>query len=256
MLEITSTKNSYIKELKKLEKKKHRDASQCYLIEGEHLVSEALKHEANLETILITASGKDLLEKLPTFSEDINVYLVTEEVFKVISSVPAPQGIMAVVRQATDEVMTKTTGPYLLLDNVQDPGNVGTMIRTADAAGFGTVILGEGCADIYSSKVLRSMQGSQFHVTLIQSDLMVAMMALKEKHVPIYGTELNPEAISYRDVVVESDYALVMGNEGQGVSKEILSHTQQNIYIPIEGQAESLNVAIAAGILMFALRPL
>ncbi|WEG72685.1 TrmH family RNA methyltransferase [Vagococcus intermedius] len=256
MLEITSTKNSYIKELKKLEKKKHRDASQCYLIEGEHLVGEAIKHGANLETILVTEAGRGLLANFSELARTTKSYLVTEEVFKVISSVPAPQGIMAVVHQTNDELNQKTMGPYLLLDNVQDPGNVGTMIRTADAAGFGTVILGEGCADIYSAKVLRSMQGSQFHVTLIQSNLMEAMTKLKEKNIAIYGTELNPEAISYRDLVIEGDYGLVMGNEGQGVSKEILNQTRQNIYIPIDGQAESLNVAIAAGILMFSLRSL
>lgn len=127
------------------------------------------------------------------------------------------------------------------------------MIRTADAAGLSGVILGEGSSDIYNSKVLRAMQGSNYHLPVIRKSLEDIIDNFKERGIPIYGTELNPEAISYTNVSKVKEYALIMGNEGKGVSQKLLEKTDQNIYIPIKGKAESLNVAIAAGILMYHL---
>ncbi|CAM3314926.1 TrmH family RNA methyltransferase [Vagococcus fessus] len=253
MKEITSTKNAYIKELKKLDKKKYRDETNRYIVEGEHLVQEAIKAGASIESVLYTETGQTLFEAMSKVVSTVEEeYIVTEEVMKTLSSVPAPQGIMAVVRKEKEEEIPKS-GTFLLLDGVQDPGNVGTMIRTADAAGIKTVILGEGTTDIYNAKVLRSMQGSHFHVTVRQAVLTEVIAEMKETNIPVYGTELNPEAVSYRTVEKTSEFALVMGNEGQGVSEEVLALTDKKLYIPIVGQAESLNVAIAAGILMFSL---
>ncbi|MDF0478829.1 RNA methyltransferase [Vagococcus sp. PNs007] len=252
MKEITSTKNAYIKELKKLDKKKYRDETNRYIVEGEHLVQEAIKAGAAIEGVLCTETGQMLYEDMAKEVCIEDVYLVTEEVMKSLSSVPAPQGIIAVIRKGKEEAIPQS-GTFLLLDGVQDPGNVGTMIRTADAAGIKTVILGEGTADIYNSKVLRSMQGSHFHVTVRQAVLTEVIAEMKENNIQVYGTELNPEAVSYRTVEKANEFALVMGNEGQGVSKEVLALTDKQLYIPIVGQAESLNVAIAAGILMFSL---
>jgi len=138
-----------------------------------------------------------------------------------------------------------------LLDHVQDPGNVGTLIRTADAAGFSGVILGEGSADIYSTKVLRSMQGSHFHLPVVSANLFEVIDQLKKEKVPVYGTELNPAAITYTSIPESASVALILGNEGQGVQKELLTQTDQNVYIPLYGAAESLNVGVAGGILMY-----
>ncbi|MCU1947389.1 RNA methyltransferase [Enterococcus faecium] len=145
----------------------------------------------------------------------------------------------------------KEWGGWLLLDNVQDPGNVGTMIRTADAFGMAGVLLGKGTADIYSTKVLRSMQGSNYHLPVLQKDLAEVIPVMKGKGFTVYGTELNEEAHALDKVEKTEDFAIIMGNEGQGVSQEILSSTDQNVYIPMKGNAESLNVGVAAGIVLY-----
>ena len=127
------------------------------------------------------------------------------------------------------------------------------MIRTADAAGFAGVFLGTGTADRYSTKVLRSMQGSNFHLPILEGDVPAFIQKLKAQGTAIYGTELNKEAVSYTELSKKGTAAFILGNEGQGVHPDILGLTDQNVYIPIYGQAESLNVAIAAGILMYFL---
>lgn len=251
MKEILSTKNQMIKEFKKLHKKKYREANQQYIIEGFHLIEEAVKAEAQVEWILINQRGetewKEWLEQQP---QDTLIY-VTDDVLAALSELPTPQGMLAIIKMPSNEKNLNFSGKWLLLDNVQDPGNVGTMIRTADAAGLSGVVLGEGSADIYNTKVLRAMQGSNYHLPIIRQQLSEIIPQFKQAQIPVFGTELNQDAVSYFEIKRISEYALIMGNEGQGVSKEILQQTDQNIYIPIKGDAESLNVAIAAGVLMF-----
>ncbi|MDR0920935.1 MAG: RNA methyltransferase [Lactobacillales bacterium] len=251
MQEILSMKNQKVKDWKKLHKKKTREELGEYIIEGFHLVEEAVKAGATVEYILFTERGKaEWQEWLVEQSEALLVF-VSDEVMKSLSDLPTPQGIAAIVR--LDEVLLdkEVAGGWLLLDNVQDPGNVGTMIRTADAAGLRGVILGEGTADIYNQKVLRAMQGSNYHIPVIRMKIEEAISFLLEKAFSIYGTELNKEAVRYNELPKSQNYALVLGNEGQGVRKEILSLTDKNAYIPIKGQAESLNVAIAAAVFMY-----
>ena len=250
---IESAKNDWIKQIKKLEKKKFRDLENRYLIEGEHLVEEALNYGGDIQFILVTEESLPsyayLLEKI---EEDKKVQ-VTYEVIKHLSTLPSPQPIMAIVGKVNKIATTRATSHVLLLDNVQDPGNVGTMIRTADAAGFSKVVLGKGTADVYSPKVVRSMQGSQFHIKLEETELIETIAELREEAYQIYGTELNEEAISFKDIKKSEKIAILMGNEGQGVSADLLKETDQNIFIPMKGHAESLNVAVAAGIVMFSL---
>lgn len=254
MEEITSSKNPLLKKVKKLSKKKYRTEMGLYLIEGEHLVAEALKYQnQDVKTIFFNQSGYRHLAYLAETASERNIYLLTDEAFQSISTVPTPQGVSALVALPTLNSGTTLTGPLLLLDNVQDPGNVGTMIRTADAANYAGLILGEGCADVYSPKVIRSMQGSHFHLPIYEGDLLNIIPTLQKQGTIIYGTELNPAAVDYRTLSEETNFAIVMGNEGQGVRQEILKMVDQTVYIPILGQAESLNVAVAAGILMFSL---
>ncbi len=125
------------------------------------------------------------------------------------------------------------------------------MVRTADAAGLDGIVFGKGSADIYNPKVVRSMQGSQFHMKLFTGDILDWMAAFQNAGIKTYGTELNDQAISYDTVKPTLQFALVMGNEGNGVDPEILEKTDQNLYIPMKGEAESLNVAVATGILLF-----
>lgn len=253
MKEILSTKNATIKEFKKLHKKKYREEKQQYIIEGFHLIEEAAKAGTDIDWILFNQRGKaewsDWLEQQP---DECLIY-VSDEVLVSLSELPTPQGMLAIVKMSDDEKKISFSGGWLLLDNVQDPGNVGTMIRTADAAGLSGVILGEGSSDIYSTKVLRAMQGSNYHLPVVRKSLEEVIDGFKEAKVPVYGTELNPDAISYREITNSQNYALIMGNEGQGVAPEFLEKTDKNLYIPIKGAAESLNVAIAAGILMYHL---
>lgn len=250
---IESVKNDWIKQIKKLEKKKFRDLENRYLIEGEHLVEEAINYGGDVHFVLVTedslSSYTYLLEKI---EEDKKVQ-VTYEVIKHLSTQPSPQPIMAIVGKENKQETARATKHVLLLDNVQDPGNVGTMIRTADAAGFSKVVLGKGTADVYNPKVVRSMQGSQFHIKLEEAELIETITELRKEAYRIYGTELNEEAISFKSIEKSDKIAILMGNEGQGVSNELLKESDQNIFIPMKGHAESLNVAVAAGIVMFSL---
>ncbi|EPH93770.1 RNA methyltransferase, TrmH family [Enterococcus faecalis 13-SD-W-01] len=249
--EIQSVKNPLIKELKKLHKKKYREEARCYLLEGFHLVEEAEASGAKIKELLVTDRGlKEWSDWIARKLKEEICYLVSAEVMSAVSDLPTPQGILAVIEMDESEVGSYKGG-WLLLDNVQDPGNVGTMIRTADAFGLTGVILGKGTADLYSTKVLRSMQGSNYHLPILQKDLTEIIPLFKEQQTPIYGTELNEEAFPLNEVPKTTDFALIMGNEGQGVQKEILDMTDKNVYIPIPGNAESLNVGVAAGVLMY-----
>jgi TrmH family RNA methyltransferase len=138
----------------------------------------------------------------------------------------------------------------LVLDRIQDPGNLGTMIRTADAAGFDTVLLGKGTVDPFNAKVVRATQGSLFHVNVRAVDLLETLPELKSEGFHVYGTALA-KATSYEQVDFKDKVALVIGNEAQGVHNDVLDLCDTRVHIPVLGDAESLNAAVAAGILMY-----
>ena len=198
--EITSVQNNMIKETKKLLKNKYRQLTGLYMIEGEHLVVEAVQEGQTLEKLFVTEAFIHDKELNDMFAQAKESYLVSEAVLKSMSSLPTPQGIMAVLQQNESTLDFPLDGPLLLLDNVQDPGNVGTMIRTADAAGYAGVVLGIGCADLYSNKVQRSLQGSHFHLPIIQDNLETLIPMLQDKQVEVYATALDKQAKPYRDV--------------------------------------------------------
>ncbi|MED3729908.1 RNA methyltransferase [Geobacillus stearothermophilus] len=247
MKRIESPKNARVKQWKKLLTKKGRDETGLFLLEGFHLVEEAVKSRAPLVELMVD----ERTAIPPGWDVSVPVVIVTEAVMKAISSTETPQGIAAVCRQLPAELEGVKTA--LLIDAVQDPGNLGTMIRTADAAGIDAVILGEGCADVYNPKVVRATQGSLFHLPVVKGDLAQWIACFKEQGIPVYGTALE-NAVDYRTVPPSSSFALLVGNEGSGVRREWLEMTTETIYIPIYGQAESLNVAVAAGILLYSLQ--
>ena len=144
-------------------------------------------------------------------------------------------------------------GRYLVLEDVQDPGNVGTMIRTADAAGFDGVVISDRTADIYNAKTLRSMQGSHFHLPIYRLPRPEFMAHFAKLGLPVLATTLSDHSVDYRDLPALEHFALVMGNEGAGISGEMAELADYLVHITMPGQAESLNVAIAAGIMMFQL---
>lgn len=248
MKRIESPKNARVKQWKKLLAKKGREEAGCFLLEGFHLVEEAVKSDAPLVELIV-----DERTAIPPGWDvsGVPVVIVTEAVMKAISSTETPQGIAAVCRQQPHELSGVKTA--LLIDAVQDPGNLGAMIRTADAAGIDAVVLGEGCADLYNPKVVRATQGSLFHLPVVKGDVAEWITRLKGQGIPVYGTALE-NAVDYRSLPRLSAFALVVGNEGSGVRRELLEMTTENVYIPIYGQAESLNVAVATGILLYSLQ--
>ncbi|MEH6941569.1 TrmH family RNA methyltransferase [Bacillus sp. JJ722] len=241
---IQSIQNDKVKEWKKLTAKKGRDKAKQFIVEGFHLVEEALKKDyANL---LIVDENIEIPNGWNVDNQEI--YRVSSAVAKALAETETTQGIFAICDQK--QLNTTSYSRVLLLDGVQDPGNIGTIIRTADAAGVEVVVCGDGCVDVYNGKALRSTQGSIFHIPVIKGDLQEWIPKLQAQGITVYGTSLQ-NAMDYRDVQLDEKYALVMGNEGNGVSDVILQQCDQNLYIPIVGEAESLNVTVATGILLY-----
>ncbi|MCT8137433.1 RNA methyltransferase [Anaerobacillus sp. CMMVII] len=252
MERIDSIKNVRIKNAKKLHTRKGREKLGSFLIEGEHLVEEALKWKVIINEIYVEEKFR-----IPS-SWDINnvpVYLVNDNIMKEICETETPQGIVAVCELiGRKPLQPEENGKYLLIDQIQDPGNLGTIIRTADSVGLSGVILGNGTVDIYNSKVLRSTQGSLFHLPVVKAELDDWIEKLKAANIPVYGTALDERAKAYNEVSGQQSFALIVGNEGSGVSKDLLARTNENLYIPSYGHAESLNVSVATGILLYHLR--
>ena len=240
---ITSKANSVVKNAKKLHQKKYRKSA--YLIEGWHLFEEAVQAGVTIEKIFALESYK---EQLAAFSQTV---WVSEEILLDLADTQTPQGIVAVIQKEEVGLPDLHQGKYLFLEDVQDPGNVGTMIRTADAAGFTGVIVSDKSADIYSLKTLRSMQGSHFHLPIYRMPLVSFVEEAKKSNLPILATTLSRESKDYRELSSLENFVLVMGNEGQGISSVMAESADQLVHIGMKGRAESLNVAVAAGILMF-----
>lgn len=251
--QITSVHNQHVKDWRKLQTHKGRKKFGQYLLDGWHLVQEA--SQSNQKLIDLIGTADELNQHDDIVSRFDNVYEVTPEIIKSITETNTPQGIVAVVELPNIHALPADhlKGAWLFLDRVQDPGNVGTMVRTADAAGFTGVVASNQTADFFNPKVVRSMQGSQFHLELVAGDLKKWIADFKNANLPVYGTQLNPAAKNFRDVHPGADFALIMGNEGQGMAEDLLTQTTDNLYIPMRGNAESLNVAVSAGILMFQL---
>ncbi len=242
---IQSKQNASIKSARKLLQRKHRKTS--YLLEGWHLFEEAKASGADILQVFVLEEMADRVANMA------KVKLVSPEVLKELCETQTPQGIVAEVAKQSQALPESLSGKYLLLEDVQDPGNVGTMIRTADAAGYDGVFLSDKSADIYNQKTLRSMQGSHFHLPIYRGPILDMVEACKKQGVPVLATTLSDVSVDYKAVKTDGNFALVMGNEGQGISQEMAESADQLVHISMPGQAESLNVAVAAGILMFSL---
>lgn len=242
---ITSAQNEYIKKLARLSSKKHREETGLYLAEGEHLAEMAIVSGCNIQNILMT---EEYYVK-NSHKYDVEVTIVPESIIEKISDAKTPQGVIAVIKME-DAQENITSGRYIYCDDLQDPGNVGTVIRTADAFSFDGVILTRGSADVYSPKVIRSSQGSVFNIKIIRNgDAEFLKKAKKDFFVT--STALYGESVELKNMKVEKNHIFVIGNEGSGVSKEILDISDEIAYIPMSGKAESLNAGVAASILMY-----
>ncbi|MCD5323801.1 MULTISPECIES: TrmH family RNA methyltransferase [Pontibacillus] len=243
---IESTQNPSVKRWKKLQRKRTRDQEQAFLVEGFHLVEEALKSQWKVLELIV----REDVELQSEWSNYPYSY-VSSQVFNEITETEQPQGIAAVVRMDAPE--WQPFERILILDAVQDPGNLGTLIRTADAAGFDAIICGKGTVDPFNDKVLRATQGSVFHIPFFKGELLEWVPELQNQGVSVWATSLK-EAKDYTACTPSAPVALIVGNEGAGVNETYVDQADERVMIPIYGRAESLNVGIAAGILMYYLR--
>ena len=243
---ITSLKNPKIQAWKSLKDRKGRKESGCFLVEGRKMVEEALASSFQVETVLADD------ERVAEFALPAGVPLVTmpPHVLAAVCDTKTPQGIAAVVRLQDAPALGQR---LVVLDGVQDPGNVGTILRTADAAGFDGVLLSQQCADVFSPKVLRATMGSIFRMAIrVTEDLPGELEALRGDGVSVISSQLDGEPFYERSPVGER-FALIIGNEGNGVSDEVKAVATHKVRLPMRGGAESLNAAVAAGIMMYEL---
>jgi len=239
---ITSIDNPKVKDYIKLQQKKYRDKSGKFIVEGMHLVLEAYKCGIIEEVIL------EQDEVLPM---EVPIVYVTEEIIKKISALDHPIHILALCKKIPEKENLGTR--VLLLDDIQDPGNLGTIIRSAVAFDIDTIVLSPKTVDLYNPKVVRSTQGMLFHTNIIRRDLKSIIKVLKEKQIPVYGTKVE-YGKDVRKLHNEENYALVVGNEGNGVSDEVIELCDQNLLIEMNNKVESLNVGVATSILLYELR--
>lgn len=252
---ITSTSNEQIKNIIQLkEKSKVRKQKKQYVVEGLKMFSEVPKED--LRGVYVS---EHFLKENEGKLQGVNFQTVSDSVFKKISDTVTPQGVLAVVAQkenTLDEILNnrrKNKSCIVVLDRLQDPGNLGTILRTAEGAGVSGIVMSSDCADIYNPKVIRSTMGSIFRVPFaVVDDLPAAVERIREKGITTYAAHLKGE--DYNKGVFEKDIALLIGNEAAGLSKEVSEKADQWIKIPMEGKVESLNAAVAAAILMYEAR--
>ena len=238
---ITSIENNKIKSLKKLHRKKYRDITNSYLVEGEHLVLEAYKSHCLLEVYLL--ESKEL-------SLDISYTYVNGNVMKYLTTTDTPCSMIGVCRKNINSEIVGSR--ILLLDEIQDPGNLGTIIRSAVAFNIDTIVLSENTVDLYNSKVLRSAQGMNFYINIISMNSVECIELLKTRGYTIYGTNVNG-GVDARRIDKNNKFCLVIGNEGNGVRSNILELCDKNLYIKMNNNVESLNVGVACSIILYEL---
>lgn len=248
MREITSKDNRIYKTCELLSLKKYRDKFGKYLIEGENLIEEALKTGSRVETVLVRAG----CDKVPRELLD-KTFILKEKLFDRLAQTETSQGMIAVVAkpETKKDDYIGAEGNFVVLDRLQDPGNIGTILRTADAAGYALTIAMKGTADIFSPKVVRAATGSLFRMPVVfmdsNSELVEFTRAAGKK---LVATCFDTECY-YFDEDLTENIALVIGNEGNGICEELIESSDIKIKIPMHGNIESLNASVAAGILMY-----
>ena len=278
---ISSSKNEKIKTISALLKsKKARDEHGAFVIEGIRLFRDTLRTAPEyLESVFVSESflikSGDINTNIDRIKDSVPIYTVKDSVFDGISDTVTTQGVLAIVRKPEYTLKNILNGTYfsrdcqksesggkssgilqdkarfLILENIQDPGNLGTMLRTAEAAGMSAIIMSPDCTDIFSPKVVRSSMGSIFRMPFIYcGDFLEALGKIKEEKVKIYAAYLRG-GISYREAEFGDRYAILIGNEGNGLTDAAVNEADQRIFIPMAGEIESLNAAVAAAILMY-----
>lgn len=249
MLEIESKNNNLFKDIKKLKEKKHRIKSNKYLIEGLRFVEEAIKSKVSIDSIVFTESFKeknpDLFLKI---NENIKLIQMNEALLKQLCSTENPQGIVGVINMQNKEL--KSGELVVLVDKVQDPGNMGTIIRTAHAAGAAGIVMTKGTVDIYNDKTLRSTMGSIFYIPIVEDDSLDFVKSLKKEGYKLVVSSLQGKN-NFFEENLQGKVMIAVGNEGNGVSDEVYDIADIKVKIPMPGEAESLNVAVATSIMIY-----
>lgn len=251
MIYIESKDNNLFKETKKLKEKRNRTREGKYLIEGFRLIQEAFKANMEIDYLMICEGSEDKVnEYLNEYVDEKSIYIIKKNLFSMLTSTETPQGSIAVVKNK--ELSKDLKGEFFLLcDKVQDPGNLGTIIRTAHAAGVDGIILTKGTVDIYNDKSIRSTMGSLFYVPIIQEDEELSFTKkLKSEGFSLVATSLQ-ESKDFFESDLKGKIILSVGNEGNGISEEVFELADKKVKIPMPGGAESLNVAIATSIILF-----
>ena len=236
---ITSVQNEKIKRIKKLKNNKDILKEGKFIVEGEHLVIEAKKAGLLIETFSLKEDDYGALNTV-----------VTESVLSSISSLSTVPSVIGICKLIPEKKVT--SDKIMILDGVSDPGNLGTIIRSAKAFGFNDIVLGETCVKKYNEKVIRATQGMLFNTNIITRNLTKFIIELKELGYDVYATEVT-DGIDIKDIKKKDKVAIIMGSEGLGVSKEVKDLIDKNIYIKIDSDCESLNVGVAASIIMYEL---
>ena len=254
MREISSKDNKIFRLCEQLSYKKYRDKLGLYLIEGENLLEEAVKNGAAIKTVLMCRDYRGSL-----FGTEDKSFCLSDKLFEQLSQTETTQGIMAVVEKpefSPDRFIDRGGGNFIVLDRLQDPGNIGTILRTADAAGYELAIVMKGTADVFSPKAVRAATGSLFRMPVVFMDSVGELMEFtRAAGKKLVATCFDTDRYYY-DENLKENIALIIGNEGSGISRELIECSDLKIKIPMHGNIESLNASVAAGILMYeAVRP-
>jgi TrmH family RNA methyltransferase len=256
-MNIESVNNPRVVEWNHLKQKKGREQQGLYLLEGSKLIAEALQAKQQIVTLIIGENYEptEELAKILVNSDLVaETIYVSEAIIAKLSDTITPQGIIAVIRKHNTtfaELIAIEKPIFLIIDELQDPGNLGAMVRSADAAGIAGIIIGQESVELYNPKVIRSAMGSIFHLPIVvDADLAHVLPLLRSKGIRIYGT--SPHADNdYYDIDLKENIAIIIGNEAKGLSSSRIAMVDEMIRIPIVGQAESLNAAIATAIILY-----
>lgn len=255
---ISSKDNEFIKHIKKLKDKKHRDESGEYVVEGIKLIAEALQENAKIKQIIICEE----CEKTNNFSKELmyevakqECVYVTQKIFKYITEVSTPQGIMAIIEKNSVNNDAENQIDYnqdiiVALDDVQDPGNLGTILRTVDSIGLTQILVSKGTADCYNPKVVRSTMGAIFRIKIIECEDLEKTLNEVKKH----DFKVMVSSLQTKNTIYDVDYnkkVIIIGNEANGVEEKIQNMADEKVKIPMLGKTESLNASVATGIILY-----
>ncbi len=256
MINITTTTNKTYKFIKSLLMKKARSEHGCFSVEGVKSVYEALCSDADVYMLALCESMCDKCSEIISMANKraVQIYVICDKIFGALCDTKSPEGVLCVIKTKSTDIDKFDDGLYLYCDCVADPGNAGTLIRTADAVGASGVLFSEGSVDIYNPKTVRSTMGSLFHLPIYDNVKGDVLSCMKEKGFCVLSGALCEDAKDYQSVKYPKKTVIVVGNEANGVSQDVLKLSDDAVIIPILGRAESLNVSVAGSILMYEWR--